>query len=297
MAPEIIQVLHAQLSNDDDDASSPPFYDFKCDVWSLGIVVYSLLVGGRPYSMEDVTKYVAEGADLPDLSIITTHGPDSDKGHAPSVLHTSWPVPWDFIMKCLTPDFNLRPSSSELLDHAWIQNLRAPTTPSTALDLKGRLRSFAALSEFKKVALLAAVRHLSAYEHEEIRALFQRIDVNNKGVVTVEELTEALTAVPPSTPGAPTCEDLFGALDSDRSGDITYTEFLAAVMDHHLEDREDLARAAFESFDQDGDGSISKLELELVLNSGTVKEIMMLGDRNLDGEISFEEFLDLLKRG
>jgi calcium-dependent protein kinase len=294
MAPEILQVLHAQLSRDDVEASFSPFYDFKCDIWSLGVVVFSLLVGGKPYTLADITAFVVEGTVLPDLSTIATPGPD--KGLAPSVLHSTWPVPWDFAMKCLNPDFNSRPSSAELLDHSWIQNLHAPTTPSTALELKGRLRSFAALPEFKKVALLAAVRHLSPYEHEEIRALFQKIDVNNKGVVTVEELRHAFAAVPPSTPGAPSCEDLFGALDADRSGDITYSEFLAAVMDHRLEDREDLARAAFNSFDQDGDGSISKAELELVLNSANVKEILMLGDRDLDGEISFPEFLDLLKR-
>ena len=48
------------------------------------------------------------------------------------------------------------------------------------------------------------------------------------------------------------------------SGTIAYTEFLAAIMDHHIEERKDLALAAFRGFDVDGSGTISSKEMERV---------------------------------
>ena len=52
-------------------------------------------------------------------------------------------------------------------------------SPNTATDLAGRLRRYLKLSEFKRAALMASVRHLGAYEHEQLRALFQRVATGN----------------------------------------------------------------------------------------------------------------------
>lgn len=55
------------------------------------------------------------------------------------------------------------------------------------------------------------------------------------------------------------------------SGTIAYTEFLAAIMDHHIEERKDLALAAFRGFDVDGSGTITSKEMERVTWTGEVE--------------------------
>jgi calcium-dependent protein kinase len=51
------------------------------------------------------------------------------------------------------------------------------------------------------------------------------------------------------------------AADTDKSGVIDYTEFLAATMDQQMYMRDDYMRTAFNMFDQDGSGRIDKEEL------------------------------------
>jgi len=87
--------------------------------------------------------------------------------------------------------------------------------------------------------------------------------------------------------------------DTDNSGSIEYTEFLAATMDAQIFMRDDYLRTAFDMFDKDKSGKIDKEELlSLLAGDGLnnfvpkdllekyIKEV----DTNGDGEIDFEEF-------
>lgn len=107
MAPEVIRVLHTQLSSKEDiGGTEPTFYDFKCDVWSVGVIVYTLLVGDRPFSLEEVSEYVAEGTPLPDLAQI--QDVKAAEAIAPAMLESECPLLWEFVSKCLVPDFDKR---------------------------------------------------------------------------------------------------------------------------------------------------------------------------------------------
>ena len=55
------------------------------------------------------------------------------------------------------------------------------------------------------------------------------------------------------------------AADTDNSGQIEYTEFLAATMDAHVYMRDDYLKTAFDMFDSDGSGTIDKNELKQIL--------------------------------
>jgi len=53
--------------------------------------------------------------------------------------------------------------------------------------------------------------------------------------------------------------------DTDNSGEINYTEFLAATLDANVFMREDYLRTAFNMFDKDNSGKIDNEEvLELL---------------------------------
>jgi calcium-dependent protein kinase len=55
---------------------------------------------------------------------------------------------------------------------------------------------------------------------------------------------------------------LLKGADTDNSGQIDYTEFLAATIDAQIYMRDDYIRTAFDMFDSDGNGAIDKNELK-----------------------------------
>ena len=97
-------------------------------------------------------------------------------------------------------------------------------------------------------------------------------------------------------------EKMFKAVDSDNSGFIDYSEFVVAAMNEKTLTSNDKLQAAFKMFDKDGSGVISADEIREVLGFGgnldnkAIDFIIKQVDENGDGEISFEEFVQMMKK-
>merc|ERR1711933_14487 len=92
-------------------------------------------------------------------------------------------------------------------------------------------------------------------------------------------------------------------VDSDGSGVIDYTEFLAATLDQQVYLKEDVCWSAFRVFDRNGDGKITQDELKLVVGEvsdtvgkDVVSKLMTEVDDNGDGAIDFQEFMNMMRK-
>jgi calcium-dependent protein kinase len=87
--------------------------------------------------------------------------------------------------------------------------------------------------------------------------------------------------------------------DVDHSGQIQYTEFLAATLEARGYLEEERIAEAFQSIDRDGSGFIDKDELKEVLGKSCteeqIDEIIRTADKNNDGKISYEEFFSVFR--
>merc|ERR1719301_231273 len=139
---------------------------------------------------------------------------------------------------------------------------------------------------------------------KNLRSMFMQLDDNGDGLLSVQEMREGLQKaglkdIPPDL------QQIMEQVDSDGSGVIDYTEFLAATLDKKSYMQKDVCWSAFRVFDRNGDGKISMAELEQVLASGNVEEAMGAGavkelmkevDTNGDGEIDFQEFMQMMRK-
>ena len=161
--------------------------------------------------------------------------------------------------------------------------------------IKRNLKAFKQFMKGQKLqqaALTAIAVHASPKDIKELTKVFKALDKNGDGSITFEEMRVGLGHKENS-------ESLMAILkgaDTDNSGVIDYTEFLAATIDQQTFMRDDYLKTAFNMFDKDGSGKISVDELKQILRgedmaslvseetlNGYLKEV----DSNGDGELDF----------
>jgi calcium-dependent protein kinase len=125
------------------------------------------------------------------------------------------------------------------------------------------------------------------------------MDVNNDGRLSKSEMLIMYTKKMGEAQATNEIESIMTQVDSDGSGFIDYTEFLAASMDQYKLLSKSNLKTAFQMFDSDGSGKISANELHEMLgsegsNSGEWAEIIAEVDKNGDGEIDIKEFEEVL---
>merc|ERR1712039_795173 len=134
---------------------------------------------------------------------------------------------------------------------------------------------------------------MEATKIEQLREIFTQLDEDGNGILTVAELHKGLRSAKIAIPEE--FSSIMEAVDSDNSGYIDYTEFIAATLQRKQYIQENTLWSAFRFFDRNGDGKISQRELSTVLSTnkemlgsiggGDVEDIMSEVDANGDGVI------------
>merc|ERR1719498_420092 len=122
-------------------------------------------------------------------------------------------------------------TASQALEHDWVKN-KAPKAKNVDLNasLVDNLRGFRSQNKLKKAALHVIAGQLGESQIKNLRDTFMALDENGDGLLTVNEMKEGLKKcglkeIPPDL------QQIMDDVDSDGSGVIDYTEFLAATLD------------------------------------------------------------------
>jgi len=267
-------------------------YDYLCDLWSVGVIMYILLCGYPPFygrNDQEVLSKVKRG----NFSF-----QEKDWGRISGDAK-------DLIRNLLRLDPNERFSASEALSHQWIKTT-APKSSANLLRsnpaLIENLRNFSSQNKLKKAALTIIAGQLDDSQLRGLRETFTALDANGDGLLSLNELKAGIERAGIRRTDS-YLQDLLEGMDTDGSGVIDYTEFLAAALDKRSYLSEQACLTAFKVFDLDGDGRISLDELRQVLDSqqagdgldaGRAAELIRDVDKDGDGTIDFKEFMAMM---
>ena len=257
-------------------------YDEKCDIWSAGVILYILICGYPCFNGED------------DKEIISSILRGKVQFYSPEWDNISDDVKNLVLKMCCPPEKRL--TAEQVLNETWVKD-NAPNGSQNMVPKKiDGFKKYAGSDKLRKAVLTYIASRLSENEIKEIKEIFQSIDTNNDGKITLEEMKKAISK---GDINIKFDEDIFKKIDTDNSGNIEYTEFISASIEKNVYMNEQKLRDAFNLFDTDKNGKISKKEIERVLKMGVdskeIDAIMAKHDTNKDGEIDFKEFMVMME--
>ncbi|CAN4109722.1 unnamed protein product [Withania somnifera] len=265
-------------------------YGPEIDIWSAGVILYILLCGVPPFwaeSEQGVAQAILRGAI------------DFKREPWPSISNSAK----NLVRQMLEPDPKLRLTAKQVLEHPWLQNAKkAPNVPLGDM-VKSRLKQFSLMNRFKRKALRVIADFLSNEEVEDLKEMFSKIDTDNDGIVSVEELKAGLQEVNSQLSDSE-IKMLIDAIDTNGKGTLDYGEFIAISLHLHRMANDEHLHRAFSSFDKDGNGYIEPDELrDALMEDGSddctnvANDIFQEVDTDKDGRISYDEFAAMMKTG
>ncbi|KAL4464835.1 hypothetical protein ABPG74_011396 [Tetrahymena malaccensis] len=261
-------------------------YDEKCDIWSLGVVLYIMLCGYPPFdgkNDEEVFNAIQnqqvkfEGKEWEKISVQAK----------------------DLIEKMLQKDPDIRLSAQQAYQHPWIQkSIKSSNIQDTVMK---NLASFSARNKVKTALLnMISLHILKNKEKEQIFQNFIELDKDGDGQLSKEELIEGYERlIGDKQQAQKIVEYVFKEIDYDGSGKVSFQEFLVATASKEQIITKDNLNKAFDLIDEDRNGFITKDELQRViggtsLNDQVWEQMMKECDMNGDGQIDKKEFVDLM---
>ena len=277
-------------------------YDEKCDLWSIGVIMYILLTGRPPFDGNDddeILENVKKGV--------------FDKSSYPYPLLSSQSK--DLIDKLLQYDPKKRISADQAIEHPWFKTAEFKKkdkvntiSPELARELIGNMTKYRSDNILKCAVIAYLVHHITNTEEcFEASKLFIKIDLNYDGKIEKHELIQGFQKYwgISKDEAEEKVELIFANIDTDFNGFIEYEEFVRASVNSSIFMSKNYLKFAFNYFDRDASGDITFEEIKKRFTQNAknineevdleLKEIFDSIDINGDGSISFNEFCKMMK--
>lgn len=262
-------------------------YDEKCDMWSLGVILYMILSGYPPFDGE-TEKDVVDAAQ------------NSSVDFREPVWQTVSSAAKHLILQLINLDPVSRYSAEQVLQHPWVTGYVALNRSFLVIDTE-KLIDYQKSIKLRRTVLNYIATQCTSDEISNMADLFLAIDKNRDGRLSLGEIELALenTNLPKSE-----LEKIMQSIDLNRAGSIDFTEFIAVFMDKTTYLSHEKLWRAFKRFDISNTGRITAEELQVVLDQeniikdrGVWREMVEEADIDQDGTIDFEEFVKMMEAG
>lgn len=196
-------------------------YNKKCDVWSVGVIMYILLSGKPPFDGKDdneITDNVRLGKYKMDDEIWA-----SVSANAKSL-----------VKKMLTKNPEERISARQALNHPWFEG--APEIAINVDLMKESLKnllSFNAVQKMQQATMSMMVQNMITKEEiSRLQQVFQALDKNKDGKLQYAELLSGYEEFYGDF-AKEEVDRIFKLVDVDNSGEIDFSEFVTATVNRN----------------------------------------------------------------
>eukprot|EP00929_Paragymnodinium_shiwhaense_P025956 TRINITY_DN15556_c0_g1_i2.p1 TRINITY_DN15556_c0_g1~~TRINITY_DN15556_c0_g1_i2.p1 ORF type:complete len:696 (-),score=174.82 TRINITY_DN15556_c0_g1_i2:207-2294(-) len=182
----------------------------RTDLWSMGVILHVIFIGHFPsprLAEQTPEEYLA----LPVWNRV------SPSGRA-------------MLASLLRQDPATRPTVTEALQHHWLTAALKWGGAEQVLHVPEALRTFAAMKDLQRLALVATAREVDECEMYPLRKLFQQLELECDGALTRTGLERASWLPGPLGTVAGEIAKHFDRIDMDGSKTVDWTELLAATI-------------------------------------------------------------------
>lgn len=277
-------------------------YSVKCDIWSLGVIMYFLLSGKLPFLSNNE-------ASLFQLVRKGIFNFDSSEWVKVSTNAKS------LILKLLNVNPKKRISAQQALDHPWFESFKKKLQvetpgkkPSQDIDINilNMLKNMKNPNRLKKEILKVFINRLSEKDIINIKTAFQTIDYNNTGSITCNELMIVM-----KNNGFHQSEEEIELIIKKINGNegnfsdglmlVNYTDFIAATLDSKIFFNQQKLWNLFKYFDVQNNNYVTVEDLKEVIARGgrklpmaELKKMIAENEKIVGGKIYFEDFCLML---
>jgi calcium-dependent protein kinase len=265
--------------------AAPEIYDYKyttqCDVWSMGVVAFILLLGYMPFRGNDT-----------ELQNLIKSGKYKVKQEKWAKLSSQAK---GFLESLLVVNIDARSTAKKALKHEFIsqrdQTGRRYITPygadsklNVSNEIINALCTFAKASQFRRQCLSLMAWSLTPKERAEVRDAFIELDIKRQGIIKLQEL-----------------ESHLDNLDASRIGDeeLQYSDFLGAWIYYNIAAHEKKIMSTFRRFDEDQSNSITLENLQKIVgrvfSPEQCAEIITVVEPDGGNAMSYDKFLVYLR--
>jgi len=258
----------------------------KSDMWTIGVIGYVLLTGRPPFygrdNKEILRRIIRAKVIFPKNNKLSSSAKD-------------------FLMRLIRKDTGKRLSAKEALEHSWLKGDAAKE--DLGRELMQSLNNYTNVSKLKKVLVKMLANQMTEADHKALKKQFDYMDKNGDGQINLEELTEYIYSQD-KTAGRKDAEmkasHIMEQVDQDGDGQIDLNEWKDSRLSTKFQD-ETIIKETFKNINRKADGFITHGELAKLfngqLNTEDVKQMIKEIDENNDGKISYDEFVNAMKKG
>lgn len=261
-------------------------YGPKCDMWSAGVIMFTLLSAKLPFEMhssKDKLERIRQGLE----------GIDEELGQGVSKQAK------DLISRLLVLDSTQRLEPKEALEHPWFA-LNPSNKPVIDFEVLNTVKTCKIRSVFQQIALNLIIKSLQSDKITALTTTFLALDPGNTGFITSFSLKSGLNTFNLNY-SSKSIDNVIKSASTQRDCKLSYSDFLSAAIDSHGLLSYERILTAFSSFDSEQKGRIYVQEVLAALERQgreiDTKLIKKLTKefRNWPNGLCFDDFSKLIR--